>query len=171
MVKVPLPLNASTKHYQQTQALMGATRLASGIKERLIHYKQRLTDSSNYTSACKPFPKCPDAGRVAPIRGSVWCLSVLPLFKTRGCKYDKLSRQQSLVVNLLTCQPVNLLTCQPVSPQIKLYAGHDNKAGLAHIGQVVVVVVGQVIQVGKECVARGSPLQFAVEQGMCAIRT
>ena len=26
MVKVPLPLNANTKRYQQTQALMGATR-------------------------------------------------------------------------------------------------------------------------------------------------
>ena len=56
MVKAPQALNASTKHYQQTQALMGATRLASGMKERLIHYKQRLTDSSNYTSVCKPFP-------------------------------------------------------------------------------------------------------------------
>ena len=31
MVKVPLPQNASTKRYHKTQALMGETRLASGI--------------------------------------------------------------------------------------------------------------------------------------------
>ena len=30
MVKVPLPLNAGTKRKHKTQALMGATRLASG---------------------------------------------------------------------------------------------------------------------------------------------
>ena len=46
MVKVPQALNASTKHYQQTQALMGATRLEAAEKT--------------------------DAGRVAPISGSVF---------------------------------------------------------------------------------------------------
>ena len=34
MVKAPQALNASTKCYHKTQALMGATRLASGIKEK-----------------------------------------------------------------------------------------------------------------------------------------
>ena len=34
MVKVLLPLKASTKRYHKTQALMGATRLASGIKAK-----------------------------------------------------------------------------------------------------------------------------------------
>ena len=34
MVKVPLPQNSSTKRYHKTQALMGATRPASGIKAK-----------------------------------------------------------------------------------------------------------------------------------------
>ena len=34
MVKVSLPQNASTKRYHKTQALMGATRPASGIKAK-----------------------------------------------------------------------------------------------------------------------------------------
>ena len=55
MVKVPLPLNASTKRYHKTQALMGATRPAFiGVNAMLIHYKQRLTDSTNYSLACEP---------------------------------------------------------------------------------------------------------------------
>ena len=57
MVKVPLPLNASTKRYHKTQALMGATRPAFiGVNAMLIHYKQRLTDSTNYTHACESLP-------------------------------------------------------------------------------------------------------------------
>ena len=34
MVKAPQAQNASTKRYHKTQALMGATRPASGIKEK-----------------------------------------------------------------------------------------------------------------------------------------
>ena len=34
MVKAPQALNASSKRYHKTQALMGATRPASGIKEK-----------------------------------------------------------------------------------------------------------------------------------------
>ncbi len=54
MVKVPLPSNASTKRYHKTLALMGSD--ASRVEENamLIHYKQRLTDSTNYTHVCEP---------------------------------------------------------------------------------------------------------------------
>ena len=100
MVKVPLPLNASTKHYQQTQALMGATRLASGIKERLIHYKQRLTDSSNYTSACKPFPKCPTRDASPPLEVA---FGVCP-----SCPYSK---QGAVNTTNFPVNKVKLLTC------------------------------------------------------------
>ena len=34
MVKVQQAVNSSTKHYHKTQALMGATRPASGIKAK-----------------------------------------------------------------------------------------------------------------------------------------
>ncbi len=58
MVKVPLPSNASTKRYHKTQALNASTNGsdASRVEENamLIHYKQRLTDSTNYTHACEP---------------------------------------------------------------------------------------------------------------------
>ena len=69
MVKVPLPLNASTKrkhktqaqnattkHKHKTQALMGATRLASGKMQCSYTTKQRLTNSTNYTQVCEPLP-------------------------------------------------------------------------------------------------------------------
>ena len=58
MVKIPLPSNASTKCYHKTLAQnastngMGATR--PGGNAMLIHYKQRLTDSTNYTHVCEP---------------------------------------------------------------------------------------------------------------------
>ena len=58
MVKVPLPSNASTKRYHKTQALNATTNGgdASRVEENamLIHYKQRLTDSTNYTHVCEP---------------------------------------------------------------------------------------------------------------------
>ena len=58
MVKVPLPSNASTKRYHKTQAQNASTNGsdASRVEENamLIHYKQRLTDSTNYTHACEP---------------------------------------------------------------------------------------------------------------------
>ena len=71
MVKAPLLLNASTKRKQQTQALMGATRPASGIKAK-VHTPNKGSQTALITrlfvSLCL---KNPDAGRVAPIRGSV----------------------------------------------------------------------------------------------------
>ena len=59
MVKVPLPSNASTKRYHKTQAQNASTNGggdASRVGENamLIHYKQRLTDSTNYTQVCEP---------------------------------------------------------------------------------------------------------------------
>ena len=58
MVKVPLPSNASTKRYHQTLAQNASTNGgdASRVEENamLIHYKQRLTDSTNYTHVCEP---------------------------------------------------------------------------------------------------------------------
>ena len=71
MVKAPLLLNASTKRKQQTQALMGATRPASGIKAK-VHTPNKGSQTALITrlfvSLCL---KNPDAGRVAPISGSV----------------------------------------------------------------------------------------------------
>lgn len=40
---------------KKAQALMGATRLASE-KLHCLYTKQKLTDSTNYTSICKPLP-------------------------------------------------------------------------------------------------------------------
>ena len=60
MVKVPLPSNASTKRYHKTQAQNASTNGGGGDASRvgenamLIHYKQRLTDSTNYTHVCEP---------------------------------------------------------------------------------------------------------------------
>ena len=71
MVKAPLLLNASSKRYHQTQALMGATRPASGIKAK-AHTPNKGSQTALITrlfvSLCL---KNPDAGRVALIRGSV----------------------------------------------------------------------------------------------------
>ena len=58
MVKVPLPLNASTKRKYKAQAQNSSTNGgdASRVGENtmLIHYKQRLIDSTNYTQVCEP---------------------------------------------------------------------------------------------------------------------
>ena len=45
--------DSNTKRYYKTQALMGATRLASG-KMQCLYTKQRLTDITNYTQVCEP---------------------------------------------------------------------------------------------------------------------
>ena len=67
--------SARCKHFLQkqigwefypTQALMGATRLASGKR------KNGNTNSTKIIAAAFP-----EAGRLAPIRGSVWCLHLL----------------------------------------------------------------------------------------------
>ena len=67
--------SARCKHFSQkqigwelypTQALMGATRLASGKR------KNGNTNSTKIIAAAFP-----EAGRLAPIRGSVWCLHLL----------------------------------------------------------------------------------------------
>ena len=75
MVKASLLLNASTKRKQQTlhqtQALMGATRPASDIKAK-THTPNKSSQTALITrllvSLCL---KNSDAGRVAPIRGSI----------------------------------------------------------------------------------------------------
>ena len=78
MVKVPLPLSTSTKRKHKTQALMGATRLASG-KMQCSYTISKGSQTARITlmsvSLCH---KNPDAGRVAPISGSVWCLRFVP---------------------------------------------------------------------------------------------
>ena len=64
--------NATTKRYHQTQALMGATRPASGIKAK-AHTSNKGSQTALITrllvSLCLKNPD--NAGRVAPIRGSV----------------------------------------------------------------------------------------------------
>ncbi len=57
MVKVPLPLNASTKRYHKTQALMGATRPA-GIKAK-AHTPNK--DSQTVLNTLLPVNLCLDA--------------------------------------------------------------------------------------------------------------
>ena len=76
---VNMRTDSSTKRYHQTQALMGATRLASGIfqQPRLAELKQRLTDKRVISAVCEPLfcvrtLHFPDARRVAPIRGCVY---------------------------------------------------------------------------------------------------
>ena len=58
MVKVPLPSNASTKHYYHKTLVQNASTngddASRGENAMLIHYKQRLTDSTNYTHVCEP---------------------------------------------------------------------------------------------------------------------
>ena len=59
MVKVPLPSNTSTKRYHKTLAQNASTNGGDasrviGENAMLIHYKQRLTDSTNYTHVCEP---------------------------------------------------------------------------------------------------------------------
>ena len=61
MVKVPLPLNANTKRYQQTQALMGATRPASGIKAKA--YTLLNKDSQTALITCLSVSLCLNARR------------------------------------------------------------------------------------------------------------
>ena len=71
MVKVPLPQNATTKRKHKTLPLMGATRLASGIKAK-AHTPNKGSQTPLITrlsvSLCL---KNPDAGRVAPISACV----------------------------------------------------------------------------------------------------
>ena len=80
MVKVPLPLNASTKRKHKAQALMGATRLASG-KMQCPYTISKGSQTAQITlmsvSLCH---KNPDAGRVAPISGSVWWYRLVVAF-------------------------------------------------------------------------------------------
>ena len=78
---VNMRTDSSTKRHHQTQALMGATRLASGIfqQPRLAELKQRLTDKRVISAVCEPLfcvrtLHFPDARRVAPISACVWCL-------------------------------------------------------------------------------------------------
>ena len=97
--------NTSTQGKHTTQALMGATRLASG-KDVAIYLVEFVSPSFLY----------PDARRVAPIRGCVGCLScVLALRSSVAClstftylrfagllyiKVDRLASKRA-------CQPVN----------------------------------------------------------------
>ena len=72
---------------------MGATRPASAfsaVSSRRI--KKRLTDRSVIGTVCEPLFSVwtlhfPDARRVAPIRGSVWCLSVFECSRFTGQQY------------------------------------------------------------------------------------
>ena len=60
---------------------MGATRPASGIKAKahtLNKGSQTVLITRLLVSLCL---KNPDAGRVAPIRGSVWCLRLEVAFR------------------------------------------------------------------------------------------
>ena len=51
-------LNATTKHKHKTQtqnaSSNGGDASRVGENAMLIHYKQRLTDSTNYTHVCEP---------------------------------------------------------------------------------------------------------------------
>ena len=58
MVKVQQALNATTKHKHKTQtqnaSSNGGDASRVGENAMLIHYKQRLTNSTNYTHVCEP---------------------------------------------------------------------------------------------------------------------
>ena len=69
MVKAPLLLNASSKRYHQTQALMG--RRVPRIKAK-AHTPNKGSQTALITRLLvSPCLKNPDAGRVAPIRACV----------------------------------------------------------------------------------------------------
>ena len=93
--------NASPKRYQQTLPLMGATRPASGIKAKA------LTDRRVISAACEPllgvwtFAFMPDAGRVAPIRGSVWGFYHTTTTYTPSILHLTQTRCNSLTINAL----------------------------------------------------------------------
>ena len=56
---------------------MGATRPASGIKAK-VHTPNKGSQAALITRlSMRAFAFMPDAGRVAPIRGSVWCLRLV----------------------------------------------------------------------------------------------
>ena len=62
--------NASSKRYYQAQALMGATRPASGIKAK-AQTPNKGSQIALITHLLVAFAFMPDARRVAPIRGCV----------------------------------------------------------------------------------------------------
>ena len=84
MVKVSLPLNASTKRYHKTQALMGATRLASGIKAK-AHTPNKGSQTALITrlfvSLCLKNPtRDASPPLVIAFCGSVLCLRLVVAF-------------------------------------------------------------------------------------------
>ena len=83
MVKIPLPSNASTKRYHKTLAQNASTngerRVPRSGKMQCSYTISKGSQTARITlmsvSLCH---KNPDAGGVAPIGGSVWCLRFVP---------------------------------------------------------------------------------------------
>ena len=93
--------NASIKRYQQTLPLMGATRPASGIKAK-VHTPNKGSQAALITRlSVRAFAFMPDAGRVAPIRGSVWGFYHTTTTYTPSILHLTLIRCNSLVINAL----------------------------------------------------------------------
>ena len=72
---------------ENTQALMGATRLASGIKERLTDRHVISAVCESLFSSVWAFSLMPDAGRVAPISACAWWLRLVLAFSGSGTFY------------------------------------------------------------------------------------
>ena len=92
---------------------MGATRLASGIKERLTDRHVISAVCESLFSSVWAFSLMPDAGRVAPIRACAWWLRLVLAFSGSGTFYHTtttytpsilhltLIRYNSLIINIL----------------------------------------------------------------------
>ena len=93
--------NASPKRYQQTLPLMGATRPASGIKAK-VHTPNKGSQAALITRlSVRAFAFMPDAGRVAPIRGSVWGFYHTTTTYTPSILHLTQIRCNSLTINAL----------------------------------------------------------------------
>ena len=93
--------NASPKRYQQTLPLMGATRPASGIKAK-VHTPNKGSQAALITRlSVRAFAFMPDAGRVAPIRGSVWGFYHTTTTYTPSILHLTQTRCNSLTINAL----------------------------------------------------------------------
>ena len=93
--------NAITKRKHQTLPLMGATRPASGIKAK-VHTPNKGSQAALITRlSVRTFAFMPDAGRVAPIRGSVWGFYHTTTTYTPSILHLTQTRCNSLTINAL----------------------------------------------------------------------
>ena len=78
--------SATTKRKHQTQALMGATRPASGIKEKAHTLLNKDSQTALITCLSVSLSLIPDARRVAPIRAQ--CLGTTVLYMASNLLFN-----------------------------------------------------------------------------------